>query len=221
MAAAWSRLMHFILKIFYKLLYHQMAWTYDWVAWLVSVGLWQEWVHSVLPYIEGNRLLEIGHGPGHLQETLLKKKKVPESITGLDKSPQMTQSAHQRLMKEGLTSRLVNGDAQNLPFAAGAFDQVVATFPSEYIASPETLSGIWRVLAPDGSLVVLLGAWITGKGLRERAAAALFRITGQAPNIDDRATDPARRAGFETRIEWIHLKTSTLAVVIASKNPSN
>ena len=61
------RFLLFILRTFFKLLYHQFSWTYDWVASIVSLGEWQNWVSSVLPYIIGPNVLEIGFGPGHLQ----------------------------------------------------------------------------------------------------------------------------------------------------------
>ena len=60
-----------LLRLFFLLLYHQFAFTYDLVAAVVSFGRWKDWVMSVIPFIEGNRILEIGHGPGHLQRALL------------------------------------------------------------------------------------------------------------------------------------------------------
>jgi len=59
------------LRLFFRLLYHQLAFTYDLVAASVSFNRWKDWVMSVVPFIEGNRILEIGHGPGHLQRILL------------------------------------------------------------------------------------------------------------------------------------------------------
>lgn len=206
------------MKVFYQLLYHRMAWSYDLVAWTVSLGMWKEWVAAVIPYLEGPRVLELGHGPGHLQRRLLEQSGSFSFVAGLDRSPQMSHMARRRLARRGLQPALVNGEAQCLPFAEGAFDQVVATFPTEYIANPNTLDEIKRILAPGGQIVALPLAWITGKRARQRAAAALFRITGQAPAWDDRALQPAIRAGFETRVEWIHLESSTLAIIIAIKN---
>ena len=59
------------LRLFFRLLYHQLAFTYDLVAASVSFNRWKDWVMSVVPFIEGKRILEIGHGPGHLQRLLL------------------------------------------------------------------------------------------------------------------------------------------------------
>ncbi len=62
-----------LLRFFFRLLYHQFAFTYDLVAATVSLGRWKDWVLSVVPFIEGTRILEIGHGPGHLQRALLEQ----------------------------------------------------------------------------------------------------------------------------------------------------
>ena len=65
------RLIARLLNFFYRHLYHGLAFAYDAVAVLVSFGQWVEWTKATLPFIEGTRLLELGHGPGHLQRLLL------------------------------------------------------------------------------------------------------------------------------------------------------
>ena len=62
-------LIQILLQPIFHLLYHQFAWTYDFVAAFVSLGRWQDWVDAVVPFMSG-RVLEIGFGPGHLQELL-------------------------------------------------------------------------------------------------------------------------------------------------------
>jgi ubiquinone/menaquinone biosynthesis C-methylase UbiE len=208
--------MRFVLKIFYRLLYHRMAWTYDLVAWGVSVGLWREWIGTVLEFLEGPRVLELGHGPGHLQRELLHRGAFRS--VGLDLSRQMGEMAIRRLRRQNLQPALVNGEAQSLPFLDASFDQVVATFPSEYIADPHTLAEVRRVLADQGTLVILPAAYITGKRVRERAAAFLFRITGQAPQVDEQALKSfAAQGGFDVHLERRTLQTSIVLVIIARK----
>ncbi|MEW6241946.1 MAG: class I SAM-dependent methyltransferase, partial [Chloroflexota bacterium] len=56
-----------LLRVFYHWLYHPFAWVYDFVAAVVSLGRWNEWIMTVMPLIEGTRILELGHGPGPLQ----------------------------------------------------------------------------------------------------------------------------------------------------------
>ena len=79
------RLVLFLLRSFFFVLYHQFAWTYDLVAATVSLGRWKDWVRSALPYLSG-RVLEIGFGPGYLQLSLFE---LGIPAFGLDESRQM------------------------------------------------------------------------------------------------------------------------------------
>src|SRR6266540_6656752 len=85
-----------ILRFFFRLLYHQFAFTYDLVAATVSFNRWKDWVMSVIPFIKGNRILEIGHGPGHLQRILLSRNLV---TVGIDESAQMGHLAKRNLTR--------------------------------------------------------------------------------------------------------------------------
>ncbi|MEK6222196.1 MAG: class I SAM-dependent methyltransferase [Chloroflexota bacterium] len=87
-----------LLETIFNLLYHQFSWIYDAVSTIVSIGQWQEWVLSALPYISGETILELGHGPGHLQAKLISKYPF---VVGVDKSPQMGRIASRRIMKSG------------------------------------------------------------------------------------------------------------------------
>lgn len=204
-----------LLKVFFYLLYHPMAWSYDLVAWAVSLGRWKHWVYRALPYLPGPRVLELGHGPGHLQLALHKQ---GAHAFGLDRSPQMSGIARKRLANDGLPALLVNAAASQLPYAARSFDQLVATFPSEYILEHATLSEIQRVLRPNGTLVVLPVAWITGSGWLERTAAWLFRVTGQATEWTGLFANPIRRAGFDVSEEQIDLGSSLVMLLICRQS---
>jgi ubiquinone/menaquinone biosynthesis C-methylase UbiE len=206
-----------LLKIFYNLLYHRFAWTYDFVAASVSIGMWDEWVYSVLPDLNGPRVLELGFGPGHLQLAL--RQRSIQSF-GIDQSKEMAAMANQRLRDGGSTSHLVNGIAQDLPFEKRTFHQVVTTFPTEFIIDPLTLKETWRVLKPGGSLLVLPVAWITGKSVLKRTAAWVFRVTGQSPEWDDQFHEPFNEAGFVTQVKQMKLKSSCLVIIIAEKRKS-
>ena len=205
-----------LFRLFFRLLYHQFAWTYDLVAAVVSLGRWQDWVRGVLPFIKGRQVLELGPGPGHLQVTLNEK---GFQSYGLDESRQMLRQCGRLLRRNSLQSRLSRGYAQNLPFRAGCFDTVLATFPTEYIYEPATLSEVRRVLTPDGRLVLLPVAWITGASLPERLAAGLFRLTGQAPErrgeLPAVVIDRFAAAGFQVRTETIAMNGSLLLFLLA------
>ena len=122
-----SGLIRTLLRLFYFLIYHPFAWTYDAVAALVSAGYWRRWVLAMLDEIEGESLLELGHGPGHLQLALHQSGRW---ALGLDRSRQMGRLASRRLLKQCAPVRLSNAVSQQLPFPTGHFDEVVATFPT-------------------------------------------------------------------------------------------
>ncbi len=211
------RLTLLLLRPIYYLLYHQFAWTYDLLAAIISLGRWQDWVQTALPYLDG-RVLEIGFGPGHLQQSL-NEKNLP--AFGLDESRQMSRQASRRLRKQGAFSRLARGLAQNIPFAGGVFDTVAATFPAEYIFDPHTLTEVRRVLAPGGKFVILPMAWIIGTRPLERFMAWLLRVSGEAPGkpgpVSAAIRDRFARGGFEASSEIVKMKGSQVLVVVATK----
>lgn len=172
-----ARKVYLMERVFW-LLYHPFAWAYDFVSWVVSMGRWQKWVHSMVPLLEGPCILEIGFGPGHLQTRLFK---CGYRVFGVDESPNMVNLARRRLQRGGVLGQLVRARAEALPFRRDSFDTVVATFPGNYIWAMDTLEGIWSVLRPGGRLVVLLGAVPGGEGLFVRALRWLFRMTAQGP----------------------------------------
>ncbi|KAF0107889.1 MAG: type 11 methyltransferase [Anaerolineaceae bacterium] len=212
------RLLLLILRPIYYLLYHHFAWTYDFVADMVSLGQWRDWVRTALPHLDG-RVLELGFGPGHLQLFLAEKGLVS---FGVDESRFMARQASRRLRKAGADRRLARGLAQSLPFPDAAFDTVAATFPAEYIFDPRTLTEVHRVLAPGGRFVILPVAWVTGIRPLERFVAWLNRVSGEAPGEPGQlpAAVQARFAAgrFEVRKETVTLPRSKVLVVIAKKS---
>jgi ubiquinone/menaquinone biosynthesis C-methylase UbiE len=151
------RLIQAALRAAFRQLYTNFAWTYDAVAAMVSLGEWQEWGRTALGFIEppGGRadckLLEIGHGPGHLHLTL---RQMGYCVAGVDLSPQMSAIARHRLRQAGLSNSLARASVFHLPFPDAAFTSVISTFPAEFIFAPQMLAEAWRVLAQDGRMVV-------------------------------------------------------------------
>ena len=119
------------MRFFFHHFYHTFAWTYDFVAALVSVGRWNTWIQAVIPFIHGKNVLEVGHGPGHLQELLINGQRFS---VGLDESRQMGRLAKRRLEKAGhFKFNLIRARAESLPFANDTFDTVLSTSqPSIY-----------------------------------------------------------------------------------------
>lgn len=202
------------MRFFFHLLYHPFAFTYDLVAWVVSFGKWKDWVYSVVPFIEGTRVLELGHGPGHLQRFLLDRGLSPVAI---DESTQMGRIAARRL---GTNQKLTRGLTQALPYASGSFDTVLSTFPTEYIFDQKTLAEVKRILRPGGKLIVLPATFPSNSFLKW-----LYKITGESPQTLDallleRFSKPFEQAGFQTEVNTLdHHRNATLIVVTAVKYP--
>ncbi len=220
----WIRL----IRLGFRLLYYEMAWTYDLVSWVVSLGEWRNWQRTALPFVTGDRVLEIGHGPGHM---LLDLATAVSHIAGLDLSPYMGRLAQRRLEKAALPVILARGRVQELPWATAVFDTVLATFPTDYIIEPETIASVYRVLKVDGRFIIVPEGHLTGRGALYRFIDWLFRITGQRDGTfmvdeaglwpDTAVWTPFRQlyteAGFTMEVKQIRLKRSIVTVIIAQK----
>jgi ubiquinone/menaquinone biosynthesis C-methylase UbiE len=211
---------HSIKRFLFKNFYHTFAWTYDFIAELVSIGRWNEWIQSIIPDIRGDCILEIGHGPGHLQELLMNEKRI---IIGLDESRQMGRITKRRLGNAGhFKFNLTRARTESLPFAENTFDTVFSTFPTEYIFDSQTLSAVNRVLHKGGRLIILPAAWITGLNILDKIAGSLFIITGQSPTfsagiVSEQIKSQFEKAGFKTDFKIKVLNSSIVLIVIAGK----
>ena len=199
------------MRIFFHLLYHPFAFAYDLVAATVSFGKWNDWVREILPFITGTRILELGHGPGHLQRILLNLNLDP---VAMDESAQMGILAKRRI---GNRHKLARGLAQQLPFANNSFDCVISTFPTDYIFHTQTLSEIRRCLSDGGRLIVLPVAWPKSGFLKW-----LYQVTGESP-MDGQESyrlkiqTPFTNAGFYTEVKIVEVQSGILIIVIANK----
>ena len=201
--------------------YREFAWTYDAVAAVVSGGRWSTWGLAALHYQHG-RVLELGCGTGNLQRALAGR--TADAPVGLDVSAQMLAITRRKLLRAGRPIRLIRAAAQALPFQLAAFDSIVATFPTDYIADPPTLAEVYRVLRPGGRLIVVLGAAFDRDGLYERLVGLAYRLTLQrSPRA---APDRARRsilsgrlaqAGFDAEERWERVDRDQVYFVIGTR----
>lgn len=94
------------------------------------------------------RVLEVGGGPGELSEWM--QSSLGAEVEYVDLSPRMVELARRR----GVAAR--QGDVQELPFADGSFDTVVAAWMLYHVPDLDrALSEIARVLGHRGALVAV------------------------------------------------------------------
>lgn len=142
-------------------LYHELAWGYDSVSWIVSAGRWGAWRRAALTHVvraeTASKTLEIGFGTGEL---LIEAAQQERTIIGLELSPAMHAVTAKKLRRKALQIPCVQASALQMPFASNSFNNIISTFPTPYILNPATLSECQRILAPGGRLIIV-GLWTT------------------------------------------------------------
>ncbi len=139
-------------QLLYRLLYNELAWAYDAVSRAVSLGRWDDWRRAALPYVRGNRILEVGFGTGALLPLLSSGQR---RVVGIEPSAAMQRMTAAKLTNGGKELPLVQGAAQKLPFAGAAFDTIVCAFPASFILDPRTHREFSRCLRPGGRSVIV------------------------------------------------------------------
>lgn len=173
-----------------------------------------------LPATDAGTVLELAHGTGDLQTDL---QQAGYQVIGYDLSTQMGRIAQRKLKRQGLTSRLVQGRAQQLPFGDGRFPAVVVTFPTPFIFERETLLEVHRVLARDGVLVAVVSGTFTGGGVIKMVLEFAYRITGQrapedaAKQLPERLQTVFKECGFQAEYARKICPRSEAHLIVARK----
>jgi arsenite methyltransferase len=106
----------------------------------------------------GERVLDIGSGPGFLAAAIAEQTGPKGQVVGIDLSQQMVDRASQRNEHEWLSYQIA--DAAALPFNDNHFDVVVSTQVAEYVPDIAKFSSeIFRVLKPGGRGLILATDW--------------------------------------------------------------
>jgi ubiquinone/menaquinone biosynthesis C-methylase UbiE len=211
--SAWARLISFG----FRLLYNELAWLYDPVSWVVSLGQWRRWQQTALAYLPAaGGVLEVGFGPGHLLVDLAAAGYHP---FGLDLSPFMLRLAQRRFRRRAGAANLVRGRASALPFAASVFDAVVLTFPTPFVYDPVWIGRLERVLKPGARLIVVETSFFARRNPPACFVEWLYRITGQRGPISS-LPELLSQVGLKSRREDVIVGSSTVKLVLADKPAS-
>ena len=105
-----------------------------------------------LPIAPGTHVLDVACGTGNVALPLAREGAV---VTGVDIATNLLIQGRERAAAEGLTVRFDEGDAEQLPYADGAFEAVVTMFGAMFAPRPEVVaSELARVLKPGGLLAM-------------------------------------------------------------------
>jgi ubiquinone/menaquinone biosynthesis C-methylase UbiE len=118
-------------------------------------------VREALGASRGERILDVGCGPGFYVAELLEAVGETGSVVGIDNSPQMLAVAAQRVAGRP-SAAFHEADATSLPVEDRGFDAALSVQVIEYVADADrALRELFRVLRPDGRAVVWDVDWST------------------------------------------------------------
>jgi arsenite methyltransferase len=109
----------------------------------------------------GERVLDLGVGPGFLAAEIATEVGRQGRVCGVDISDDMLAIAATRDSgPDAATLELRRGSAEDLPYDDGSFDAVVSTQVLEYVPDvPRALTEVHRVLRPGGRVLILDTDW--------------------------------------------------------------
>jgi ubiquinone/menaquinone biosynthesis C-methylase UbiE len=155
----------------------------------------------------GDRVLDVGCGPGRLALVFAERVAPTGSVAGIDAAAEMINRASRRARKRGLAATFQVAFAQNLPFPNATFDAVACTLALHHVAEDDQRTAVeemYRVLKPTGRL--LIAEFHKGQG-RRHAGPRWLRRSGE--DMLDKALGLVRASGFidvtsgSTNLGWL------------------
>lgn len=156
---------------------------------------------------EGERILDVGSGPGLLMADMAAVVGPTGHVTGLDASESMVAAAHRRLDGLPVADRvtLLIGDATDLPFPDACFDAATVTQVYAYVPEVDrALAELHRVLRPGGRVLILdtdwdSVVWSSSDQARMHRVLAAWTERFADPHLPRSLSPLLRDAGFRIR----------------------
>lgn len=132
---------------------------YDLLNRILSMGIDVSWRKKVVKSVQKENpstILDIATGTGDLAIAMARA--TPAKITGFDLSAGMLEVGKKKVAEENLGDRIemIQGDAENMPFADDSFDVITVAFGVRNFENLEKgLNEIYRVLKPSGKFIIL------------------------------------------------------------------
>jgi arsenite methyltransferase len=160
-------------------------------------------VRQRLALRSGERVLDIGVGPGFLAAEMALDVGAGGRVCGIDPSDNMLAIARNRAGQGGAPMELQPGEANNIPYPDSSFDVVTATQVLEYVQDlPGALAEIRRVLRPGGRILFLdtdwdSVVWHTTDRARMLRVLDAFEAHLSDPHLPRTLQRSLERAGFD------------------------
>ena len=159
-------------------------------------------VREALGAQPGERILDVGCGPGFYVSELLEEVGPEGSVVGIDGSPAMVAMAEARVGGQG-NADFHQADAIALPVEDAGFDRALSVQVMEYVPDvPAALSEIHRALKPGGRALIWdvdwdSTSWHSREPERMRRALEVWDTHLIHPSLPRTLSAQLRSAGFE------------------------
>ena len=131
--------------------YNWMAKGYD--TFMAIFPLWKKWIKTIIPHINGTKILEVSFGSGYLMTQYASDK---FEIYGIDYNEKMLEITSNKMKKINIKAHLTQGNVEALPFLDNSFDTVINTMAfTGYPNGDKAMSELKRVLKGEGSLLLV------------------------------------------------------------------
>lgn len=134
---------------------------YEAAGWLMSFGQLpaiRRFSIGTAALEPGERVLDVGCGPGSLTIPAARKAGPLGRVAGIDASPEMIEAAARKAKEQGLDIDFRVAPVEALPFEDGVFDAVLSSLMLHHLPDDlkaQGLGEIIRVLKPGGRLIVI------------------------------------------------------------------